>query len=144
VRGSVPYFLLLFADYFREGLNRKFAILTAIPTAIVITIVFTVLIEGMEMGPYGWAGVYNEMYHLIYTTYGLSYVSASLAIFAYVYKTITDEEIRRKMVIFMVAISAVLIGGLINGVTLVVWGRIFPILETSMMIFGIIFTLAFR
>ncbi len=138
------YFLLLFADYFREGFNRKFAIFAGVPTSLVICMVFTVMIKGMTMGPYGWAGVYNEICHIIYTTFGLSYLSASLAIFVYVRQTILSGEIKRKITIFIVGVSIVLIGGLVNGVVLVIWGRVFPILETSMMIFGIVFAQAFR
>ncbi len=138
------YFLLLFADYFREGLNKRFAVLTFIPTALVVVMIFTVMVQGVEMGPYGYAGVYHEMYHLIFSLYGLTYLFATLAIFLYIYRTVEDTLIKAKIKIFIIAVCVVILGGLINMVTLVLVGRIFPILETSMMLFGIIFTLAFR
>ena len=138
------YFLLLFADYFREGFNKKFAIATAVPTLLIIYMVFTVMIIDVEMGPYGWAGVYHETYHLIYSTYALTYIAISLLIFANIYRTMDDPKIKSKIGIFVVADSLVMGGGLLNAITLVFIGRIFPIVETSLMIFGIVATLAFR
>ncbi len=138
------YFLLIFSDYFREGVNIKFIVGTLFPTVAVVIMVFTVMIQGIEMGPYGWAGVYHETYHLIYSLYGLSYLIASLAIFYYVYRTVDNTVLKKKLRIFIAAVSIVILGSLINAVALITVGRIFPIMETSVMVFGVMATLAFR
>ncbi len=136
------YFLLIFADYFREGFNKRFIILSFIPVIFIIYIVFTVMIIDVSMGPYGWTGVYHETYHLIYSIYALSYVTAALGIFIYIYRKLNSGTTRAKIAIFIIALSIVVIGGFINAVTIIFIGRIFPIVETSLMIFGIVSTFA--
>ncbi len=138
------YFLFLFADYFREGFNKKFAIVTAVPTMLIIYMVFTVMIIDVEMGPYGWAGVYHAIYHVMFSIYSFTYVGISLYIFTSIYLAIDEPKIKSKIGIFILATSIVMGGGLLNAITLIIIGRVFPIMETSLMIFGIIATLAFR
>lgn len=136
------YLSLLFAEYFRSGFNWKFAIASFVPTVFVIYMVFTVMIIDMEMGPYGWAGVYHETYHLIYSTYALGYITIALGIFLKIYKAIVNKAIKSKIRIFIIATSILLLGGFSNAVVIITIGRVFPIVETSLLVYGAITTFA--
>lgn len=138
------YSFLLFADYLLEGLNFKFAILAFIPTASIIAMVFTFLVEGMTMGPYGWVGVYNLFGYVIYAIYSLMYLGATLLIFSYIHRTVEGVEMKRKTGILIIAILVVAVGGLLNLIVILTVGRVFPIMEVSIMLFGVIATIPFR
>ena len=136
------YFYLMFADYFREGYNKKFAFITAVPTAIVIVMVFTVLIEGMTWGHYGWTGVYVPILLAMYGVYGNGYVVFGVAIFWHVYKQITPPDLKRKLRLLLIGSLILLGGGFTNVSVILSIGHIFPIIETTVMFVATIFAIA--
>ena len=136
------YFYLLFAYYFRGGVNWKISAGLFIPTIFVIFTVFFLLIKRMIMGPYGWAGVYYLQYNLIYGIYGIGYITAGHLILVWVYKQITGEELRKKILLLVIGSGIVMVGSIINVVIVSLIGRVFPIIETSLMLTAFIFAVA--
>ena len=135
------FHLVLFSDYFREGLNKKFVAAMAIPTFLVVVMVFTVMIKSIVKGPYGWTGDYYLVYNLIYGAFGILYIIIGLVIFIAVKKVVEEEKIKKKMNMMIAASLLSLIGAIVNITVMIEIGRIFPILETSLMISGILFFL---
>ncbi|NPA75976.1 MAG: hypothetical protein GXO25_07865 [Euryarchaeota archaeon] len=136
------YFYLLFADYFREGFNLKFALVALIPTTLIIVMVHTVMIEKMIWGPYGWAGVYRPLWDLVYGVYTISYLIVVVFIFWWVRRQVTEPYIKWKLNLLLTGSIVLLIGSLINVPMIITIGRVFPIIETSLMISAVIFAVA--
>ena len=136
------YFYLLFSYYFRNGFNKKFALISIIPTVIVIFIVFLLMIKGMVMGPYGWAGVYYIQYHLIYGIYGISYITTGHLILGWVYRELREDYLKKKILLLVSGSGITVLGSIINIVVIILIGRIFPIIETSLMLTAFIFAIA--
>ena len=135
------YHLVLFADYFREGLNKKFVVAMGIPTFLIVIMVFTVMIKSIVWGPYGWAGEYYLIYNLIYGLFGITCLIITLIIFILVRRVVENERIKKKMDMMILASIIVLLGAIVNVTVITTIGRIFPILETSLMVGGIFFFL---
>ena len=133
------YHLVLFADYFREGLNKKFVVAMGIPTVLIVIMIFTVMIKTIIRGPYGWAGEYYLVYNIIYGAFGIACIITSLTIFLMVKKVVEEEKIKKKMNIMIAASILALIGAIVNVTVIITIGRIFPIVETSLMIAGLLF-----
>jgi hypothetical protein len=136
------YFYLLFADYFREGFNKKFALATAMPAVGVIAMVHTVMIEKMVWGPYGWVGVYKPVWDLTYGVYTIAYLFIVAVIFWSVYKQVKEEPLRWKVKLLFEGSIVLIVGALINVPLIITIGRVFPIIETALMVAAIIFTIA--
>ncbi len=136
------YFYLLFSYYFRNGFNKKFALISIIPTVAVIFMVFLLMIKGMIMGPYGWVGVYYTQYHLIYGIYGISYIFVGHLILVWVYKELKESYLKKKILLLASGSGITVAGGVINVGVIILIGRIFPILETSLMLTAFIFAIA--
>ncbi len=137
------YSYFMFADYFREGFNKKTAIIALIPTIIVIIILHTVMIEGMVQGPYGWAGKYNPLWNLVYAGYSIAYLIIVTIIFLNIYRQVTESGLRKKIGLLLAGSLVLLGGALINEPLLELMnGRIFPIVETALMVASIIFAIA--
>ncbi len=131
------YHYVLFADYFREGINKKFIIAYLIPTVMIIIMVFTVMIKDVISGPYGWAGVYYPISNFIYGLFGVVCIITGLTIFICIRRVVENERIKRKMDIFITGSLIGLIGAAVNIAVIQTVGRIFPILETTLMLSGI-------
>ena len=138
------YHLVLFADYFREGLNKKFAVAMAIPTFLIVVMVFTVMIKSIIPGPYGWAGQYYPIYNIIYGIFGIICLIITLTILVIVKNVVEERKIKKKMDLMIIASLIAIFGAILNVTVILTIGRIFPILETSLMVAGILFFLGLR
>ncbi len=131
------YHYVLFADYFRERLNKKFMLVFGIPTILIVAMVFTFMIKAVIPGPYGWAGVYYPLSDFIYGLFGIICIITGSVIFLGIRKIVDDERIKKKMNFFIAGSLIGLIGATINVIVIQFVGRVFPIVETTLMISGI-------
>ncbi|GEM_PF-4427678 len=138
-----PYFYLMFIDYFREGFNKKFAIATVVPTISMVIMVWTVMITGVEMGPYGWTGTYVDICNIIYGGYAILYLVLGVYMAYAIYRTVEEKHLKTRLKLILSGGAVGAIGTIINVPTIIMYGRVFPIAETSVMILGILIALSF-